>query len=223
MRLAPPQWRLSHRENRGAITSARYRSRLPRVNLTSRGGFTLVELTGVILIILVLAAAVVGLAQYVRTRVAVAQCRAEMAALASALEAYKQDHGYYPVQTNQLVTTATGGGTFFTELQPVLTASRVLYRALSGNATGTGTSPSPGRRAYYTGPLVDGKNISNVTNAFQVLKGGPYYFLDPFGSPYCYVSGNPSVQRNQSSYDLWSWGPDQIGVTANDNITNWGQ
>ena len=82
--------------------------------------------------------------------------------------------------------------------------------------------------------------VNNCTNLYAALAGGPKvymtfkpnqlkttggipYIVDPFGSSYnYYCHGGAADQINSATFDLWSYGPDNLPGTA-DDIANWKQ
>ena len=63
---------------------------------TGKNGFTLIELLVVIAIIAILAALVVGLSGMAGRKSTESRVRVELAAIETAIEAYKQEFGQYP-------------------------------------------------------------------------------------------------------------------------------
>ena len=59
--------------------------------------FTLIELLAVVMVILILAGIMFGVAGYVQQKMQTAVARTQIAAMSAALESYKADWGYYPV------------------------------------------------------------------------------------------------------------------------------
>lgn len=89
-----------------------YMKRSPSVwsRCTGRPGFTLLELLVVVAIIVILAGLTLGTLGYVNRKGAESRARAEVAALAAAIDSYKLDFGAYPA-TNTLFRELTGRGT----------------------------------------------------------------------------------------------------------------
>ena len=71
-----------------------------------------------------------------------------------------------------------------------------------------------GPKEYYSFKVGETQTVSGVV-----------CFIDPFGRPYnyyCTVPPPAGDQKNQPTFDLWSYGPDGLDNTA-DDITNWKQ
>lgn len=82
-----------------------------RCQITQVGGgaFTLVELLGTIAVIVVLAGLTLGTLGYVQRKGAEGRAKAEVAALAAAIDSFKLDQGAYPAPDN-LFKELTGQG-----------------------------------------------------------------------------------------------------------------
>ena len=180
------------------------------------------ELLTVIAIIGILAALTIGGAYYARTKAKVSRAQAEIAAMETALESYKNDRGIYPDSSNNRNNAGTN--------------SSYLVRALSG----TQYSPCSGitkSKSYFAfkrehlGQLdVHTDFCTNIflcppaftnmcTNVFTTVSTN-YFIVDPFGQPYNYFHNASGVQSNAVTFDLWSYGPDGRDDT-DDEITNW--
>jgi len=75
-----------------------------------RGGFSLIELMVVIVVIAILAAIGIPTMGYVNRKGAESRAQTEVAALSAAIDSYKLDFGSYPASTN-LFRELTGQGT----------------------------------------------------------------------------------------------------------------
>lgn len=177
-----------------------------------RQAFTLVELLGALLIIIVLVGLVITLSGYASKRARESTTRAELAALEAALHAYKMDWGHFPITpTNrypyQFADPQVGNR---------LANSAVLYRALAGI--------SGGKQYYAFDPgRLTSVNLSNYISGWNQIVT---YYRCPYGSAYNYYCRQPprSDQINVASFDLWSSGPDQrsdIIPSREDDVTNW--
>ena len=198
-----------------------------------RRGFTLIELLGTLAVILLVAGITIGVVSFVQRRMAVMTTKAQLAALATALEAYKSDWGYYP-------------GTYTPRISNIGDAearnNNLLYRALTG-ATG------PGAKAYLRSlsqlqvrmNTVYGTNSISGATTNNVIFSGTNWF-DPFGKPNNYYNSPQTTfavsnnvyspqwgansgytvggQVNVTSYDLFSYGPDHITYVRGAS-TNW--
>ena len=174
----------------------------------SRSGFTLIEIMVVIVIITILVGIVIGASKYAQTKGATSRAKAEIAALETALEGYKSDNGVYPGST-EIPNNGTQN-------------SILLYNSLA-----------TGPKRYFTfkaNQVRDGGNMILVTINCPTVPTNytvsvtNVAVMDPFGMAYNYFN-NPcggGGQNNSATFDLWSYGPDNINGTA-DDITNWKQ
>ncbi len=207
---------------------------------SSTQGFTLVEILTVIVIILIIAAMVVGLAGPAQKRAALAKAHAEIKSFSTACESYKSDFGGYPRLEG--VTEAKSGGT--APLDPkkdgnpntaaYQEASKFLYQELSGDKDLNGVlngdnEPKKGYFEFQKSQLAADKDAKG--NIIRVK-----YIQDPFG--YCYgystagaraeedfraavlatgdaAKRDPKAPGYNSTFDLWSTGNHvTVGTTA---------
>ena len=148
-------------------------------------GFSLVELLVVVSIIVILAG--IGLATFSKVKVgqAIDLTRVRIKDASLKLEQFRNDSGFYPVGEDA--------------------SSAAVYKALSGDPTGTGTKPTGN---VYWKELLD-TNPSLVGDF-----SGKKVILDGFLQSLRYRSALdengelvPNV-KNDGSFDLWSVGPD---------------
>lgn len=137
----------------------------------------------------VLAGIVIGVGRLAGERGRLARAKAELAALAAALDDYKRLHGDYP----QVSADHTSGGE---------SAGRVLYAALNGQRGPALTSPPLATRRK---PLIEHAR-------FQLAVPGapetdPNHLLDPWGRAYRYYY-NPGAGWRAAGFVLFSGGPD---------------
>ncbi len=148
--------------------------------------FTLIELLAVMFLLSILAALVIGGARFAMLRSSEASTISAMKKLELALEQYRNEYGYFPVQT---------------------TANTPLRRASFGGDwvnQGTGVIQSNRKAAEALGSLKTSTNGLDAT------------FTDGFGNPFYYRTGSSADVKNKSSYDLWSMGADGTQPTADD-------
>jgi prepilin-type N-terminal cleavage/methylation domain-containing protein len=185
--------------------------------LSRLAGFTLVEMLTVIAIIAILAGLILSAFSGVMKSAARTRARSEIAAMSAALQSYQSDNGIFP---------PSGGfsaqSDYLSDAPPspkYQAASQALYQALTGQTT-LYTLPPAGTKIYMT------FKTSQLGN-YQA--GAQTYIQDPFGNPYGYFTGNPTVGGNAAQlpynganqFDLWSTGGDISGST-NSWISNWG-
>jgi prepilin-type N-terminal cleavage/methylation domain-containing protein len=170
-----------------------------------QAGFTLIEILVVIVIITILAGIVVGASKYAQTKQARSRAQAEIAVMEMALESYKNDNGVYPPSTKDRTSNTAN--------------SILLYWALAA-----------GQKRYMTfkpNQLRNYGNTINITIACDPTNSTVLnvVLIDPFGQPYNYFN-RPACsldgQTNSTTFDLWSYGPDNKKDTA-DDIVNWRQ
>ena len=162
-------------------------------NSCRKDGFTLIEILVVIVIIMILAGIIIGAAKYARTKAAASRAQAEIATMETALESYKNDNGVYPRST-------------ITRLDAMHNCTN-LYAALVAGPNNPKT--------YFT----------FKPNQIRQVNSTSTNIVDPFGVPYDYFNpppGGKDTATNSTSFDLWSWGPDNQNDTA-DDIVNWRQ
>jgi len=162
------------------------------------GHFTLLEVLSVIGIIAIVAGIVLGGMSYAGRRADQAKTISLMTQLEMALDAFKQDRGYYPpVATAAAVEFLTVGSELKLQLQPPPPGAATQYTFVHSSTVDSGTN-----RPYL--------EIGWVTN-------DPKSYDDAWGNAFQYCC--PGTNNN-SSYDLWSKGAD--GVSLNDDdICNW--
>lgn len=195
--------------------------------------FTLIELLTVMAIILVLAGLILNIAQHAQYKGSLAKATAEIQALSSAIEAYKNDNGTYPRDpniTDKLIPQ--------TEFNPVnyKSSSGLLYKALSGYDTTQGKTNTIIGKSYFQFQPVELGSLNASTTPSPT--SSEMYIQDPFGNSYGYStayqaakdtadnSSTPGAtpapdQGYNPTFDLWStagYGPAgraMPSVTAN--------
>lgn len=196
----------------------------------SRSGFTLIELLIVISIIAVLAAFTIAVMGGVKKTQYISHTRAELEVVATAIDDYKADHGYYPPGngdarnsvTNQLYYELGGavfGNGTYTNLDgdATITPARLTsYFGVNGIMNCTQGSGDEAKKAKnYLTNLKPGQ-IASDANGVKVLVGTieietnqamPLFPMPTFTSgignhanPFRYVYPGTN---NPSSYDLW--------------------
>jgi type II secretory pathway pseudopilin PulG len=201
------------------------------VAAATHASFTLVELIVVITIILILSGLVFAAGGYIQKKAGRSRAEAELTALASALEAYKNDNGSYPRDpaskstTDDLEPAANNPQVRDPSSDDYQAASQFLYGQLSGDYDFNYTidSTEAANRVYFNFPpsmlsvsVVKGK-ASAPNGGGGGGGGGDTYLVnfirDPFGYPYGYstahqawIDGGSTGQAEgyNPTYDLWS-------------------
>jgi prepilin-type N-terminal cleavage/methylation domain-containing protein len=142
-------------------------------------GFTLVEMLAVIALVAILSGSVLGLAYGAHERTAVARAKAEMAVLALAIEAWRDQYGDYPAASDPAE----------------------FYESLTGRrGPQHGVLDPPGHTFIEAGRLT-------LKTADAVAPGN--VLLDPWGQPYHYVYFTRLLGGSLTpGYVLFSGGPD---------------
>ena len=164
-------------------------------------GFSLVELLTVMTILVAVLSFIVVSGTEARRRARRSQARSEIAALETALQAYRTDLGVFPKD---------GAGA---------TVNADVVRQLSGlDASGNTLSSLP---ADWHGPYMEFDRAR--------LSSGAGEFLDPWGRPYVVLglgddAGTTAANlKNKYTFDILSTGPDgvnQSGASGSDDVTN---
>jgi type II secretory pathway pseudopilin PulG len=143
----------------------------------------------VLAIIGVLAGLVIGVGRLAGERGRISRAKAELAALAAALEDYKRIHGDYP----QVAADNSAGGE---------TAGRMLYAALNGQRGPALAGPAfvPRRK-----PLIEHTRFQLA--APTAPETDPNHLLDHWGHAYRYFY-NPAGSWRATGFILFSGGPD---------------
>lgn len=164
-------------------------------------GFTLVELITVIAVIVILLGFMVGSSSSARKRAKINQAKSEIAALETAINAYRADIGSFPVD-------AAGAS-----------VNVDVVRQLSGlDLSG---SKIAGLSDDWNGPYMefDTSRLESTSGAF----------LDPWKNAY-QIRGigddagtTEAGLHNKYTFDIWSYGPngtDESGASESDDVAN---
>lgn len=143
-----------------------------------RAAFTLLELLAVIALVAILASLVLGVGRRASTAGKTARAKAELAALAAALEGYKRTYGDYP-RTDDAAH---------------------LLQSLLGRRGLAGTAIS-GRVILELAPFA----TAGATDPFNRPASE---LIDPWGRPYVYVYKVPAGGWTNAGFILYSPGPD---------------
>ncbi|MEM9280781.1 MAG: prepilin-type N-terminal cleavage/methylation domain-containing protein [Verrucomicrobiota bacterium] len=174
-----------------------------RNSLSSRRGFSMIELMTVIAIMVILAGILIGALPGIQAKVSRNKVETFMAELSSGLSRYQLDNGLYP--QNPL-----NGG----ERDEVgVEGSKVLYKHLSGDRGGADGSGSPDgfvdedETIYVQNLSYEQNKESKDPRADSI--GSEYFLIDAFGNPIRYLAEPPNVSGDKRetynpTYDLWS-------------------
>jgi general secretion pathway protein G len=143
-----------------------------------RAAFTLLELLAVVSIIALLAGIVLGVGRRAAESVRTARAKAELAALAAALESYKRDYGDYP-QTND--------------------AARLLQSLIGRRG--------PANVVITGRPLLEMARFATA-DARDPFSDSSAVLVDPWGQAYLYAYKTPPSAWTNPGYVLHSPGPD---------------
>ncbi|KXU35875.1 hypothetical protein AXK11_04895 [Cephaloticoccus primus] len=155
----------------------------------SSRAFTLIELLVVMAILGVLAAVMVSAGSWALRRADISRARGELAALATALERYRRQHGDYPITNGE-------------------TRSAELLQALVGLRGPGGERLNPrGRALIDLGLFTTGNDLDPLTSEAAEL-------VDPWGNPYVYFYKEPPDSWRNSGFVLYSAGPDERHAPA---------
>ena len=166
------------------------------------------ELLAVVAVIAILAGTIFGTGKYINRKSSFSQARAEMAALALAIEGFQSDNGRYP--TSSAVRISYSG-------LAEITNSALLYAQLTQGAKRYLNPRAQWCRTYYSLTyLVDpwGKAY-NYFCTYPIQTTAVNNAVSNCG----FVTGG---QMNPLTYDLFSYGPDGITYVANGNGPAWG-
>ena len=201
----------------------------PYKRKTSRMGFTLIELLVVIAIIMFLAGITFPIVSSIRTSAKKGITSAQISQLELALKQFESDFGVFPPDDYTTNPISIGGVSI--PVDPELnTPSRCLVFFLGSKFEFSSTSFNDTYGPYIEFKRLQLDEVVGVTFStgtgitIEGVNGGVkvYEYKDPFGKPYSYNSSSPT--KNIASFDIWSWGPDEVndsGGSTSDDITNW--
>jgi prepilin-type N-terminal cleavage/methylation domain-containing protein len=192
------------------------RTRVPARLPAGSRAFTLLELLTVITVVGILMTITIGAVRGAKERATIAQARAELAALVTALEQFKRLYGDYP-QTGEF-TQAPATPTALTVGPGVTTAQAKLFNCLTGvfgarDLTNRLSGPNLIEIGKFT------TNPTTLTNQFLVpVSNAPNppskpeqnaCLLDPWGRRYLYYYKNARSPNTwqATGYVLYSAGP----------------
>ncbi len=170
--------------------------------------FTLLELLSVIGIIAIVAGIILGGMSYAGRRADQAKTISLMTQLEMALDAFKQDRGYYPVTNDPddldvyfVIRSVDSSDCLFMQLSATAGTGNINQYQFFNSSTHSSTDPTNSPNRPYL-------ELGVVTTT-----AAPY--VDAYGNAFQYLCPGAN---NTSSYDLWSGGPTS---SADDDICNW--
>ena len=189
-------------------------------------GFTLIELMVVIAIMALLASLTMMGFGYANRAAKRNLSQGFHRAIESGLERYFTDNGEYPEPKADGAPAEFGGKSYPTG------SAQMLYQAMSGDgnsaikiASGGGTASN----GFMTGSLSDKaigeQKMTDMPKEMWTKLGNSIYILiDGFGHPFQYTKGpkatrpgekaNPNQVSINNTYDLWSFGEDDINTRS---------
>jgi len=182
-------------------------------------GFTVVEVITVMVVIAVLSALALGVISGAKQRAAAARARSELAALAAALERYKQHYGDYPQTGNAPQAAAAVTGTIAASQAQALFLNALIGVYAPANFANRINGPSFLEVSKFD---LEVDLTVNTAATFGQAQGTPptktavaNCLLDPWGYRYQYyyrtapAPGRPPVNTWRApGYVLYSVGPD---------------
>jgi general secretion pathway protein G len=152
----------------------------------SSRAFTIIELLTVIAIIGILSAIIIGVGRQAAETGRIARTKAELAAISTALESYKRQYGDYPRTNN----------------------SAELLQALVGKTDPNRNTLTPNGRVLLDLALF----TTDVPG--DPLTSNSLSLADPWEQPYLYAYKPPGITWTNSSFVLYSMGPDRLADSA---------
>ncbi|MEN3939822.1 hypothetical protein WJU23_00890 [Prosthecobacter sp. SYSU 5D2] len=138
----------------------------------------------------------------------------------SALEGYHNEFGAYPTPKNPQDTITIDGKSY------LVGAATMLYQALSGdgsdnilNAPGSRSAGQASSNGKLESEEVTNVRLVDMPREMWMERDGRYFMVDGFGRPFQYVQAEPPVGGSSprtinSTHDLWSYGEDDVNITA---------
>lgn len=154
-----------------------------------RRAFTLIELLTVMAVIAILAGIMIGGGRHASTAGKVARAKVEVAAIASALEAYRRHYGDYP-RTDD--------------------AAEMLQALVGRRSPAMGGLNPSGRVLLDLALFTTGDGSDPTQNAAAVL-------VDPWDHAFIYAYKSPGAGWTNPSFVLYSAGPDEKADPALDD------
>ncbi|MHC5057113.1 MAG: prepilin-type N-terminal cleavage/methylation domain-containing protein [Planctomycetota bacterium] len=154
-----------------------------------RGGFTLVEMLVVMVILAILAASVAVVLIRIGDRARMEKAQSQIRLIATALDVYRRDIGGLPPDTGYGLDMESGSGTY---------DAGSLWRYLTQRLR----DPKTGELA---GPFLEWPQ-EDLTAYADASAGRSFYLADPWRRPYAFVGERKRVIHNPGSFDVFSSG-----------------
>lgn len=202
----------------------------------SRSGFTLIELLVVVAIIATLAALTVAGVTSAQKRAKVSDTQARIKVIEDCLTQYHNNNGEYPIPANEGMMGQFPGSSSEWRMG----AAACLYQAISGDGNDQirgykvrGDEKAGGSIGEFgsTNGEIYLKEANIQRSQWFIVSNSVYAVVDGFRQPFQYIPRTPTVDprqmRNETTFDLWSYGtlkaPSADGDTAASRqwITNW--
>jgi type II secretory pathway pseudopilin PulG len=208
------------------------------MKLRSSRAFTLIEMITVIAVIIVLAGLVLGVSGYVQTAAAKQRATAEIKAVSTQCEAYKNDNGSFPQSSD--TDKLDPRESFDPGASEYKKANQTLYSALTGDfepQANPDGKPEEGTKSYMS---FQRNQLSVVSSNGEIkeVRG----IQDPFGLLYGYSTAaakeeaqyleklrtNPSETRPSTekgfnpTFDMWSTTGGSSRTQQPKWVKNWG-
>ena len=165
-----------------------------------RRGFTLIELLMVMAIIAVLVAISIPTISIIKRKATDTRCRALLAKVSTAIEAYQQDRKAWPISPGTMNANWANGD---------WDKAKTINALITTTMLTTGTYTAGARTLTHKGYLIGELRPSEIEND---ASGNPLYLIDPWGRPLIYYGqdwpGQKSYTGNATQFELWSAGPD---------------
>lgn len=200
--------------------------KLTRLNLRFTKAFTLVEMLIVLSIIALLAGLTLGGYTYAMRSSKRKLTTGTFEAVKSALEDYRTEFGEYP----EPATTGTKME-FLPNKAYDISGATCLYQALTGDGFDQikGVTAGDSQTTGTSDGKTEGQEIKNLImkempqNMWRRM-GASYVLVDGFGRPFQYIkaappgssgggSSNSQATTINSTYDLWSYGEDELNIS----------
>jgi prepilin-type N-terminal cleavage/methylation domain-containing protein len=189
--------------------------KLKRFNLHLTKAFTLVEMLIVLSIIALLASLTLGGYTYAMRSSKRRLTTGTFEAVKSALEDYRTEFGEHPEPKN--IGTMVE---FLPNKSYDVSGASCLYQALTGDGfdqikdVTAGDSQTSGASDGKTeGAEIQNMVMKEMPQTMWRRMGSIFVLIDGFARPFQYIKATSSNPTVNSTYDLWSYGEDEVNIT----------